>query len=95
MSVGDPVRNPVDQDLVISADSMDTPTFAKHMNYRHADSLGGLSELDFRGKEHLAQMWRTFHNRLHAFRVDLNHYHAPYVPPPRPGPGRGRATPIR
>lgn len=95
MSVGDPVRNPVELDLVISADNMDTPTFAKHMNARHADSLGGLEHLDFRGAEHLAQMWRSFHNQLHRTRVDLNHEHAPFASVPGSGPRSSGATPIR
>jgi hypothetical protein len=95
MSIGGPVRNPVELELVISADEMDTATFAKHMNARHADSLGGLASLDFRGKEHLAQMWRSFHNQLHRVRLDLNHEHAPFRAAPGSGPRRSGATPIR
>jgi hypothetical protein len=93
MSVGDLARES-SMDVVISADAMDDVTFAKHMNFRHADSLGGLKELDLRNRAHLAQMWRSFHNKLHEWRVDLSHEHAPFRPANGEAPNQ-RVTPIR
>ncbi len=63
--------------LVRSPDDMDNETFAKHMNTRHADSLGGLQRLALASNPSgLADTWRAFHRRLHMFRVDLDHYHS-------------------
>ena len=64
-------------EMVISPDDMDDETFARHMNFRHGDSLGGLPELRFSAgcAPGLPGAWRAFHRRLHKFRHDLEHEH--------------------
>ncbi len=51
---------------VPSADDMDLDTFCRHMTHRHADSLGGLTELR---PDHLnsdvEELYRTFHDKIH------------------------------
>jgi hypothetical protein len=60
---------------VRNADRMDTDTFIKHMEYRHADSLGGLRYLNF-PTDYVEGCWRTFHEALHHFRLTrFNHDH--------------------
>jgi len=53
---------------------MDYLIFKKHLELRHAESLGGQTKLrpDY-NDEHYA----LFHNRLHAVRLDLDHDHKP------------------
>jgi hypothetical protein len=64
---------------VPDADDMSTDTFAKHFTLRHGDSLGGLSWLDPAISKYVEGLYRAFHARLHAIRVDLGHDHAtPY-----------------
>lgn len=58
--------------MVPSPADMGKENFRKHFNLRHADSLGGLSELDERFD---ANLWWRFHRRLHEIRIDLNHEH--------------------
>jgi len=74
-------------ELVASTDNMDDETFAKHMMFRHGESLGGLNDLDFTNRPHIAQMYRAFHKKLHQWRVDLEHEHDVYRPEERNGPG--------
>lgn len=62
-------------DLVRPPEEMDDDTFIRHMNHRHDDSLGGLTELTYVGKL-VAVCWRAYHGQLHALRVDLEHEHA-------------------
>jgi hypothetical protein len=63
-------------DLVRSPDDMDDETFAMHMAYRHADSLGGLTSISASARTPgLIRAWRVFHDRLHRLRVDLLHEH--------------------
>lgn len=68
--------------LVPSADNMDTDTFERHMNARHHDSLGGLSQLTL-PTAYLAACYKSFHDRLHRIRFDFNHEHKPYESPRR------------
>jgi hypothetical protein len=64
-------------DLVRSPDDMDNETFARHMNKRHHDSLGGLASIRLSmASNGLADSWRAFHRRLHVLRVDLEHEHS-------------------
>lgn len=62
-------------ELVTSEEEMDDRTFTLHMNFRHGDSLGGLSQLWFADAA-THEAWRAFHWRLHSLRVDLEHEHA-------------------
>jgi len=55
---------------------MDDETFVKHMNLRHHDSLGGLSQLVFQWiSPYVLECYRKFHHQLHAVRIDLDHEH--------------------
>lgn len=66
----------LERTLVAAAESMDDETFAKHMEKRHADSLGYIIGLKtVLGDEMLVRMWRLFHGHLHRWRVDLAHEH--------------------
>lgn len=58
-------------------DNMDDEIFRKHMNARHADSLGGLTELTPTSARVIV-IYRAFHRRLHDVRVGLQHEHKPY-----------------
>lgn len=62
--------------LVADADGMDSTHFALHMTNRHIDSLGGLTYLSDDLGEYVEELYRVFHDRLHAVRVDLEHEHA-------------------
>lgn len=62
--------------LVANADEMDSDNFAKHMTFRHNDSLGGLRFLSSNLGDYVEELYRIFHDRLHAVRVDLEHEHA-------------------
>jgi hypothetical protein len=64
---------------VVHPDSMDTETFTRHMNARHADSLGGLRELKLPTR-YLALCYRNFHRRLHEIRPGLGHEHGEFEP---------------
>lgn len=64
-----------DKQLVVDADEMDSTDFAKHMSYRHQESLGGLRFLSDNLGDYVEGMYRVFHDRLHATRVDLEHEH--------------------
>ena len=64
------------KELVCDADYMDSTTFSLHMTHRHHDSLGGLSYLSDQLGEYVEEMYRVFHDRLHATRIDLEHYHS-------------------
>jgi hypothetical protein len=66
--------------LVVHTRDMDHDNFARHMNARHRDSLGGLNYIDFTymSMEHdegVVMAWRAFHKRLHELRLDLSHKH--------------------
>jgi hypothetical protein len=52
---------------VPSADDMDLDIFCRHMTARHAESLGGLDELDpdLLESTGLEELYRTFHDKLH------------------------------
>lgn len=58
---------------------MEIDVFEKHMNSRHAGSLGGLSELTL-PTAYLASCYKSFHDRLHRVRVDIQHDHKEYIP---------------
>lgn len=62
--------------LVADADGMDSTHFALHMTNRHLESLGGLTYLSDDLGEYVEELYRSFHDRLHAVRVDLEHEHA-------------------
>lgn len=62
--------------LVPDADEMDSEIFGKHMTHRHLDSLGGLTYLPDDLGEYVEGLYRIFHDRLHAVRIDLEHEHA-------------------
>jgi len=63
--------------VVPSAGNMDDETFAKHMNLRHFESLGGLSRLEPRVMSAYVMLcYRKFHRQLHLLRTDLGHEHA-------------------
>jgi len=51
--------------------------FAKHMNMRHYNSLGGLRGLRRFPSEYVEECWRTFHDTLHRLGLqhDLDHKH--------------------
>ena len=67
--------------LVRSADNMDDVIFETHMNKRHAESLGGLEELDLNHcSDYAILCWRRFHNSLHRIRPDIEHEHGAYRP---------------
>lgn len=53
---------------------MSNRTFEKHMEARHAESLGYLEGLPL-DDAYLMGLWRAFHRQLHKFRVDLGHEH--------------------
>ena len=53
---------------------MSNEIFEKHMEARHADSLGYLEGLPL-WDDYLMRMWRSFHSQLHKFRVDIEHEH--------------------
>jgi hypothetical protein len=69
-------RTVPDKDLVRNADDMGVDIFARHMTVRHLDSLGGLNYLTPDLDEYMEEMYRTFHDKLHSMRVDLEHEHA-------------------
>ena len=61
----------VEKVYVPAADDMDLETFCLHMTHRHADSLGGLAELDpERLDNYLEECYRSFHDKLHELRPD-------------------------
>ena len=66
--------------LVRSADNMADDVFAKHMNSRHRESLGGLEALDLDNcGDYVILCWRKFHNALHRLNmVHISHEHGPY-----------------
>jgi hypothetical protein len=58
-------------------EDMDRATFLKHMNFRHADSLGyGDSIPGFGLTEYVEHCWRAFHNKIHELRLDIRHEHS-------------------
>jgi hypothetical protein len=61
--------------LVASTEQMTKETFAKHFTHRHADSLGGISELANSISDRVERAYRSFHAQLHRSRIDLEHYH--------------------
>ena len=60
--------------VVVDADEMSDRTFIRHMNTRHADSLGGLPSLWVTTPE-VHEAWRAYHDRLHELRIDIPHEH--------------------
>lgn len=67
--------------VVKHGDDMDDNSFELHMNMRHAESLGGLSDVSFaHASGYVLHCWRIFHKTLHRLRQpDINHEHAPYL----------------
>lgn len=63
-----------EKQLVASADAMSNENFLKHMMHRHKDSLAGMTEW-IHTSEYVTGCYRSFHERLHATRVDLPHEH--------------------
>jgi hypothetical protein len=64
--------------IVPSADDMSSDIFVKHMNKRHQESLGGMSELVQRHlNKYVEECYRIFHDRLHKVHVRtvLDHEH--------------------
>lgn len=62
--------------LVISIEDMDDETFVKHMEARHADSLGYMMGLKtVLSDHHLLRLWQLYHGHLHRWRIDLKHEH--------------------
>lgn len=53
---------------------MTDDTFIKHMNLRHADSIGGLHSLWLINRS-VTGAWRAFHNRLHNSGTVHSHIH--------------------
>lgn len=51
---------------------MDRETFRKHFNKRHADSLGGMTELPERFDDY---QWGSFHTALHRWYDYEDHEH--------------------
>lgn len=78
MVVKEKVRSEVKpQTVVISITSMDTEAFAAHFTRRHKSSLADLDELPANMTFEIEQMYRSFHERLHATRVGYKHEHEP------------------
>jgi hypothetical protein len=65
----------LERTVVRATRRMSNETFEKHMEARHAGSLGYLEGLPL-GDAYLMRMWRAFHRQLHKFRVDLEHEHS-------------------
>lgn len=66
----------LDRVLVTATENMTDENFAKHMQNRHADSLGYIVGLKtVLSDEMLVRMWRLFHGHLHRWRIDLEHEH--------------------
>lgn len=66
----------LDRVLVTATENMTDKTFVKHMEARHADSLGYIVGLKtVLGDAMLVRMWRLFHGHLHRWRIDLEHEH--------------------
>ena len=64
-----------EKQIVVSIDDMDDETFLnQHMMLRHKDSLAGMTEW-IHISEYVTGCYRSFHERLHATRVDLPHEH--------------------
>jgi hypothetical protein len=63
--------------IVTPADRMSTEIFVRHMNLRHADSLGGMTGLPEDITPAVEQLYRSFHARLHSLRLrsELRHEH--------------------
>lgn len=58
---------------VPNADDFPDDIFIKHMNLRHADSIGGLHSLWLINGS-VTDAWRAFHDRLHTAGIH-DHYH--------------------
>lgn len=65
----------ITKQLVADTGDMDKVSFAKHMTFRHLDSLGGLRYLSEDVDDYVESCYRSFHERLHATRIDLKHEH--------------------
>jgi hypothetical protein len=66
--------------LVPATYRMDHDTFILHFNKRHSDSIAGMTELPLDMPFDIEQLYRSFHRRLHATRIDLKHDHKPDPP---------------
>lgn len=66
--------------VVKHIDDMDDNSFELHMNNRHSDSLGGLSDISFaHATTYVVHCWRLFHKTLHRLRQGaITHEHAEY-----------------
>ena len=65
---------------VPNADDMDLHTFCRHMSARHADSLGGMTQLKpERLSPYVEELYRTFHDKVHDGTLipgrEFDHYH--------------------
>ena len=59
---------------VVAADTMSDQDFARHMNARHVEDIGGLTEIA--DKMPLVKTWRKWHKMLHERgQVDKPHIH--------------------
>ncbi len=66
--------------VVPSESEMSDDIFVRHMNKRHADSIGGLHSL-WRINDSVTVLWRSFHARLHkASRLDHRHADELWMP---------------
>ena len=61
--------------LVQPVSKMDQHDFIMHMNMRHNDSLGGMVALPEVLTPSMEAIYRAFHERLHATRLDYTHEH--------------------
>lgn len=79
--------------IVKHGDDMDDNDFELHMNKRHADSLGGLSDVSLaHASSYVVHCWRLFHKTLHRLRQPgINHEHAEYLGSARAERGQAKA----
>lgn len=65
----------IERQRVVGAAQMDDDHFKLHFEKRHGDSMGGLSHFSPHTTQYVLDMYRAFHDRLHAIRVDYDHEH--------------------
>lgn len=77
-----PKMHPNSKNVVVPATyRMTRDIFIMHFNKRHKGSLaGGLTALPPDMPFDIEQLYRSFHRRLHATRIDLEHVHKPDPP---------------
>jgi hypothetical protein len=64
-----------DNRFVQPAENMDADIFAKHMNFRHPESMAGWTLDAARTSPYVMRCYRAFHRTLHRLRPDLGHEH--------------------